>query len=189
MSERRCGPGGMDTRCLRTDECGHTRNRRQRWGNARVITTASPLHKRLQHACTRTLLDAIPKRYNINSHIILLQPLRKLDHPLLILPRALQRGRNEHDYALAEVLVFAVLERELGDGEGGGDVDGAGYFGGSCVDGGDDLAKVFCVCYEDFGAVWRYILASRLWICGYRMISDHCKKPTSQHCAKEVASH
>lgn len=45
-----------------------------------------------------------------------------------------------------------MFEGELCDGNGGGDVCGAADFVLGGVDGGEDLAEVLCVCYEDLWA-------------------------------------
>lgn len=121
----------------------------RREGDARVIPAARVVHERAQDGLAR---DAVAVRDDVDRDVVLLELLRELDHGLLVRAAAREGRRDEHDDALAQVLVLAVLERELRDGERGGDVDGPADFGGRGVQGGEDVPQVFCVRHEDFGA-------------------------------------
>lgn len=141
-SESRCVPGGTVTRCLCVKRSNQV-NQSQRFENAkcqdsRVIAAVHIINKSFQHSRSSTVLQPIAKRDDVNSDVVLLELLRQLDHRLLVLVLALARGRaDEHDNALAEVLVFSVLQGELGDGKRGGDVDLAAGF----VAGGEHAAQ------------------------------------------------
>jgi len=112
----------------------------------RIVPAASTVNKRLQYV-PLALLDPIPVRYHIHRYIILLELFRELHHALLIRRWALEWRGNKNNDALTEILVLAVFEGELGDGQRRGDIDRTGDFGGGCMEGRENLANFFCVCY------------------------------------------
>lgn len=129
-------------------------------GNVRVITTARALHKGPQDAPGRTLLrcrplllNTIPIAHDINRDVVLLQLLGQLDHVLLVCGLTFKWRADKDDDALAEVLVLAVLQRKLRNGNRSGNVDCSADFGGGFVKGLEDLPEVFRVCNQDFWAV------------------------------------
>lgn len=77
--------------------------------------------------------------------MVLLELLREAHERALVHART-ERRRGEHDDAPPQVLVLAVLERELHDRERCGEVRGAADFGGGRVQGGEDSAVVI-KCY------------------------------------------
>jgi hypothetical protein len=123
-------------------------------GDARIVSAVNVVYKRFKHALAVAFLDAVAERDEIDGDVVLLQFLRKLDHRLLVAVLTLARRRpDEHDDPLAQVLVLAVFQGELRDGERGGDVDLAANFGGRGVHAAEYLAQVFGVRYQHFRAV------------------------------------
>ena len=97
---------------------------------------------------TLRLQPLLAKEHHINQHIVLSQLFPQLDQ--FALGRVDRRG-GKHDDALPGVLVFAVLERQLGDLDGGDEVRGAPYLGAGV--GGEEAADVVRGGYEEGWAV------------------------------------
>lgn len=115
----------------------------------RIVTAGSIVDKRLEYA-RLALLDTIPERDKVDRHVVLFELFCELDHFPLVRTWALQWRSNEDDYALPEVLVFAVFKRELGDVDSGGDVYRPTDLGRGGMDRLEDLTEVLGMGHENF---------------------------------------
>ena len=91
-------------------------------GRARVVVAGGGLDKGAEDAgaAVAGLFDAVTESDDVYGDVVLLEFLGEADEGVLVRVGAFERGADEDDDALAEVLVLAVLEGELGDGDGGG---------------------------------------------------------------------
>ena len=117
-------------------------------GDVRVVRRGRVLDKRTEDAVAALagLLDAVAKGDDVERDVVLLELLREADERALRLRRGvLERRADKDDHALPQVLVLAVLERELRDRDRRRDRRRAPEVGRRLVHGFEDLAELFRV--------------------------------------------
>ena len=98
------------------------------------------------------LLDAISKGDHVERDVVLLQLLREADERALRVRRGVVERRADKDnHALPQVLVLAVLERELRDRDRRRDRRRAPEVRRRLVDGFEDLAELLGVRNQHLG--------------------------------------
>ena len=101
------------------------------------------------------LLDAVLIGDHVERDIVLLELLREADERALRVRRGvLERRADKHDHALPQVLVLAVLERELRDRDRHRNRRRAAEVRRRLVDGFEDLAELFGVRDQHLGTIY-----------------------------------
>ena len=101
-------------------------------------------------------LDAVAKRDQVERDVVLLEFLGETDQGALgVRGGIFERGADENNHSLAEVLILPVLERELRDCDCGRDGGGVPEVRGRVVHGSKYLTDLLGVCDEHLWTDYR----------------------------------
>ena len=122
--------------------------------DVRVVGRGRVLNKSTEDAMPALagLLDAVSKGNHVERDVVLLELLREANERALSVWRGIvERRADKHDHALPQVLILAVLERELRDRDRRRDRRRAPKVRRGLVDGFEDLAELLGVRDQHLG--------------------------------------